>query len=322
MRIIFAGTPDVAVPSLHQLVAEHEVIGVLTRPPAPVGRKRVLTASAVQQAAQELSLPVLTPRTLKDTAVQQAIAELKPEAIAVVAYGLLVPADALAIPKYGWVNLHFSALPKWRGAAPVQYALAAGETEIGTSVFQITAGLDTGPIFSTQFWSVDAAATADAVLTQLAQSGAAQLSHTLSDIAAGAVPRAQTGAASYAPRLTKDDAAVDFAWEAPRVRSLINAVTPAPGAWAQLRGQRIKLGPVQLTDQEPIPAGEITPDGLVGTGTSPVRLGQVCPAGKPWMDAQSWLRGLSGELKFDPSPSRNSRLGIPWREVHTDVSAN
>lgn len=311
MRIIFAGTPDVAVPSLRQLATDHEVVAVLTRAPAPVGRKRVLTASSVQQAAEELALPILTPRTLKDPAVQQELAELQPDAIAVVAYGLLVPESALQIPKYGWVNLHFSELPKWRGAAPVQYALAAGETEIGLSVFQITAGLDTGPVFSLRHQSVAEDATAGAVLAQLAQEGASQLSQTLTDIADGALAHDQQGESSYAPRLSKYDAAVDFSWSANQVRDLIKAVTPAPGAWAQLRGQRIKLGPVKISDHAPIPAGEITPEGIVGTSTIPVQLSQVCPAGKPWMDAQSWLRGLAGEPKFDPVTSRDSKLGEP-----------
>lgn len=242
MRIIFAGTPAVAALALSELAIHHDVAAVLTRAPAPRGRKRVLTPSPVHERAQELGLRVLTPRTLKDPAVLADLASLHADAVAVVAYGLMVPPQALELTRYGWFNLHFSALPQWRGAAPVQYAIAAGAHTIGTSVFRIDHGLDTGPIASLVEHPVDAQATAGEILIDLAHSGAEQLSATLDAIAAGTVQLLpQQGTATYAPSLSTRDSQIPWDAAAEEIVNIVRAYTPEPGAWSTVNGQRVKI---------------------------------------------------------------------------------
>ncbi|WP_270974539.1 methionyl-tRNA formyltransferase [Trueperella sp.] len=300
MRIIFAGTPDTSVPSLDKLNGDHEVLAVLTRAPAPVGRKRVLTKSPVHERAQELGLPVLTPRSLRDAQVQAQIAELAPEAVAVVAYGLLVPKELLGLPAHGWLNLHFSLLPRWRGAAPVQYAIAHGDTVTGTAVFQIESGLDTGPVYDVREHPIAESDTAESLLAVLAQSGAAQLSQVLAEIESGhAQARPQDGVATLAPRLTSKDARIDWSQPAEVVSARTRGWWPAPGAWSDMDGKRVKLGPAAVTDIEGLRPGQIGEGGVVGTGTTAVRLSRVGPAGKAWMESADWIRGLPGKASFE-----------------------
>ncbi|MBB3024668.1 methionyl-tRNA formyltransferase [Trueperella pyogenes] len=302
MRLIFAGTPDTAVPALDKLHEDHDVIAVLTRAPAPVGRKRVLTKSAVHQRALELGLPVLTPVTLRDADIQAQIRDLAPDAIAVVAYGLLIPQALLDVPTRGWLNLHFSLLPRWRGAAPVQYAIAHGDGVTGTAVFQIEAGLDTGPIFAMEERPISETDTAESLLRVLAVSGAAQLSHVIQAIADDtAQPKAQVGEPTHAPRLTSQDARIDWSLPARSICAQTRGWWPAPGAWTELAGRRIKLGPVSVTDIEGLEPGEVQAgrEVVVGTGTTAVKLGDVGPAGKAWMDSADWVRGLNAGARFD-----------------------
>jgi len=310
MRVLFAGTPAVAVPSLEVLLASsHDVVGVLTRPPAPVGRKRVLTPSPVHNAAEAAGLRVLTSNRPHEEVTLTQLTELAPDVVAVVAYGALIRSPALELPRHGWVNLHFSLLPAWRGAAPVQHAIMAGEEITGATTFQIEAGLDTGPVLGTMTETIRARDTSGDLLDRLAHAGAPLLVTTLDALEAGAAhPTPQsTQGVSLAPRLTSADAQVDWHLPAHVVDRRIRGCTPAPGAWTMLAGSRFKLGPVRpQPDSEPFPGTEVLPVAaplapgevravgasvLVGTGTHPVLLDRVAPPGKGWMAAADWARG-------------------------------
>lgn len=301
MRILFAGTPATAVPSLRRLVADgHELAEVLTRPPARAGRKHVLRPSAIHAEAEALGIPVDTPTTLKDPDVQNRIAEWQPEAVAVVAYGLIVPAPLLDVPEHGWVNLHFSLLPAWRGAAPVQHAIAAGDPVTGACTFRLEKGLDTGPVFSSVAEPIGPSDTAGDLLGRLAEAGADLLAATFRDLQDGRAQAApQEGAATYAPTISTSDARIDWRDAAERIDRCSRAHTPAPGPWTELRGARVKLGPLTarpgVAGLAPgrIRAGRA--DGaeevLVGAGEGAVALSWVAPAGRKPMPAADWLRG-------------------------------
>ncbi|HLS64198.1 MAG TPA: methionyl-tRNA formyltransferase [Ruania sp.] len=304
MRVLFAGTPAVAVPSLEALLASsHDVVGVLTRPPAPVGRKRVLTPSPVHSAAEAAGVQVITSNRPHEEATLTQLNTLAADVVAVVAYGALVRSPALELPRHGWINLHFSLLPAWRGAAPVQHAIMAGEEITGATTFQIEAGLDTGPVLGTMTETIRARDTSGDLLDRLAHAGAPLLVSTLDALEAGAAdPTPQsTQGVSLAPRLTSADAQVDWHLPGHVVDRRIRGCTPAPGAWTMLGGSRFKLGPVrpqrdaQLSAEErTLAPGEIcASDGsvLVGTGTHPVLLDRVAPPGKGWMAATDWARG-------------------------------
>ncbi|QRP43799.1 methionyl-tRNA formyltransferase [Amycolatopsis sp. FDAARGOS 1241] len=298
MRLVFAGTPEPAVPSLRALLesGRHEVVAVVTRPDAQAGRGRHVVRSPVGALADEHGIEVLTPARAGDPEFLARLTELGPDACPVVAYGALLPQRALDIPAHGWVNLHFSLLPAWRGAAPVQAAVRAGDEITGASTFRIVKELDAGPVFGVVTEKVGPADTSGALLGRLAESGAQLLLSTMDGIEAGtlqAVEQAADGV-TYAPKVTVDDARVSFADPAPAVDRLIRAVTPDPGAWAEFRGERLKLGPVTVVD-EPGPApGELVVERkrvLVGTATKPVRLGEVQAPGKKRMAATDWARG-------------------------------
>ncbi len=293
---MFAGTPAPALPSLSALLASsHDVVGVVTRPDAPAGRGRGLRPSPVRELAESAGVPVLTPRSPREPAFLDRLRALAPDCCPVVAYGALVPRAALDVPPRGWVNLHFSLLPAWRGAAPVQHALLAGDEVTGASTFLLEEGLDTGPVLGVLIEQVRAADTAGDLLTRLAAAGAGLLVATLDGLDAGhlqAVPQPAEGV-SIAPKITVDDARVDWSAPALRVDRLVRACTPAPGAWTTLRGRRLKLGPVAVTDVE-LPAGQLHGE-LVGTATTAVRLGTVRPEGKGDLAAVDWLRGLRPE---------------------------
>ncbi len=298
MRVLFSGTPAVALPSLRALMdSHHEVVGVLTRPPAPVGRKRTLTPSPVHQFATDHGLPVITADRPHEPETMERIERTGAQVSAVVAYGALLREPALSALPHGWINLHFSLLPAWRGAAPVQHAIRAGDTTTGVSTFQIEAGLDTGPILATREHPIGPRDTAGEVLDALAHLGAPVLVHTLDQIEAGtATPRPQPSAGiSHAPRITSADARVEWTGTAEQVDRQIRATTPAPGAWTTYAGRRIKLAPVlPAPGRLDLPPGALHhEDGevLVGTVTHPVRLTEVAPAGKGWMDAADWARG-------------------------------
>ena len=293
MRLVFAGTPAPALPSLEALLASrHEVVAVLTRPDAPAGRGRTLRPSPVRERAEAAGVEVLTPVHPRDSDFQARLRELAPDCCPVVAYGALVPPPVLDLPVHGWVNLHFSLLPAWRGAAPVQHAVLAGDEVTGATTFRLEQGLDTGPVFGVTTEDVRPHDTAGDLLGRLAVAGAGLLVQTLDaieDATVAAVPQPTDGV-SLAPKISVDDARVDWTAPALRVDRLVRACTPAPGAWTTLRGKRVKLAPVAITDQVLAP-GELR-DGLVGTATTAVRLTGVRPEGKPAMAAADWLRGL------------------------------
>ncbi|MFC9256579.1 methionyl-tRNA formyltransferase [Amycolatopsis thailandensis] len=298
MRLVFAGTPEPAVPSLRALLAseEHEVVAVVTRPDAQAGRGRRVVRSPIGALADEHGIEVLTPPKASDPAFLARLAEIAPDACPVVAYGALLPQAALDIPVHGWVNLHFSLLPAWRGAAPVQAAIRAGDEITGASTFRIVKELDAGPVYGVITEQIGAGDTAGELLGRLAESGAKLLVSTMDGIADGTLRAVeQTGdGVSYAPKVTVEDARVSFADPATAVDRLIRAVSPEPGAWAEFRDERLKLGPVTVVDEPGPPPGELVVERkrvLVGTASKPVRLGEVQAQGKKRMAATDWARG-------------------------------
>jgi methionyl-tRNA formyltransferase len=293
VRLVFAGTPEVAVPSLEALLASrHEVVAVVTRPDAPAGRGRTLRPSPVRTTAEAAGLPVLTPASPREEGFAGRLRALAPDCCPVVAYGALVPPSLLDVPRHGWVNLHFSLLPAWRGAAPVQHAVLHGDEVTGATTFRLEAGMDTGPVFGVTTEDVRPTDTSGDLLARLATAGAGLLVATLDGLEDGAlvpVPQPADGV-SLAPKLGVADARVDWSAPAVRVDRLVRACTPAPGAWTTFRGRRVKLGPVRPTDEQLEP-GQVDGE-LVGTATTAVRLERVQPEGKAEMAAADWLRGL------------------------------
>lgn len=296
MRVLFAGTPAVAVPSLDALVqAGFDVVAVLTRPDAPIGRKRVLTPSPVAARSAELGIEVIHAAKV-DADVTARIAAAAPDVAAIVAYGGLIPRAALEIPRHGWINLHFSLLPAWRGAAPVQRAVIAGDDITGAVTFLLEEGLDTGPVFGTLTEAVRPEDTAGALLERLSHSGAVLLTQTLSAVdASRAAPLPQEGEVSLAPKLSIEDGRIDWQQPALAIGRRARGVTPEPGAWTMLDGQRVKLEPVALRPDTPgLEPGRVVLSGksvLVGTGSHAVELTRIQPSGKKMMTAADWARG-------------------------------
>jgi methionyl-tRNA formyltransferase len=300
LRLLFAGTPEPAVPSLRALLSSrHEVVAVLTRPDAPAGRGRRLVRSPVGAVADEAGIPVLTPHRLSEPEFLDALRALAPDCCAIVAYGALVPRAALDVPRLGWVNLHFSLLPAWRGAAPVQAAIRHGDDITGACTFRLEEGLDTGPVYGVVTETVGPTDTAGDLLGRLAVSGADLLTATVDGIADGTVearPQPAEGV-SLAPKVTVADARVD--WSAPQgaVDRLIRSATPDPGAWTTFRDERLGLGPVRIADSvaEELKPGELHVEKrrvLAGTAGAPVVLGEVRPVGRRPMPAADWARGV------------------------------
>ncbi|OBJ80269.1 methionyl-tRNA formyltransferase [Mycobacterium colombiense] len=311
MRLVFAGTPEPALPALRRLIdsPRHEVIAVLTRPDAAVGRRGKPEPSPVAREALDRGIPVLRPSRPNADEFVAELSQLAPDCCAVVAYGALLRDGLLAVPPRGWINLHFSLLPAWRGAAPVQAAIAAGDSITGASTFQIEPSLDSGPIFGVVTETIRPTDTAGELLERLAVSGAALLSTTLDGIADATltpVPQPADGV-SIAPKITVEQARVRWNLPALVVDRRIRAVTPNPGAWTLIGDLRIKLGPVQVAGaselpgpSEPLPPGAIHVDRKsvwVGTGSDPVRLDQIQPPGKKFMNAVDWARGA----RLDPA---------------------
>lgn len=303
MRLVFAGTPEPAAAALERLIAsDHEVVAVLTRPDARRGRGRTLHPSPVKALAAQHGIEVLTPESLtRDDAIRHQLAELAPDAIPVVAYGNLIPADMLDIPKHGWVNLHFSLLPQWRGAAPVQAAIAAGDAVTGATTFRINEGLDTGDILDTLETEIGEAETSGELLERLAYAGADLLVQTMDALDAGtAEPAPQPEEGTYAHKIAPADARVDWNQPAAVIDRGIRAHTPAPGAWTMRGENRFKLGPVTPTGEASLAPGEAAfgkNEVLVGTADGDVRLGTIQPPGKKMMNAADWARGLAAEAK-------------------------
>jgi methionyl-tRNA formyltransferase len=299
MRLVFAGTPDVALPSLRALIVSprHEVVAVVTRPDAQAGRGRHVARSPVGAVADEHGIEVLTPQKAGAPDFLARLSELAPDCCPVVAYGALLPTRTLEIPPHGWVNLHFSILPAWRGAAPVQAAIKHGDEITGATTFRIVKELDAGPVFGVMTEKIRDRDTSGALLARLAVAGADLLVSTLDGIEGGTLspaPQDPADGLSYAAKVTVDDAHVDFTAPAAAVDRLVRSMTPDPGAWAEFRGERVKLGPVLPVDGESLTAGEVRVERkqvLVGTGTTPVRLGDVQAPGKKRMAATDWARG-------------------------------
>ncbi|WP_109526894.1 MULTISPECIES: methionyl-tRNA formyltransferase [Nocardia] len=297
MRIVFAGTPEPAVPSLRRFVESkrHEVIAVVTRPDAVAGRGRKVTRSPVGQLADEHGIPVLTPRRPSEPEFVEQLLALAPDCCPVVAYGALLPQQVLDIPRFGWINLHFSLLPAWRGAAPVQAAIDAGDEITGASTFQIEAGLDTGPVFGVVTEKIAVTDTAGTLLARLAETGARLLETTIDgveDNTLQAIPQSADGV-SYAPKVVAEDGHIRWDQPALAISRRIRAVTPAPGAWTEIDGLRLKVGPVEMVEEAlPERAIDVRKSGVfVGTATTAVRLDQVQPQGKRMMAALDWARG-------------------------------
>ncbi|GHE02362.1 methionyl-tRNA formyltransferase [Streptomyces alanosinicus] len=300
MKLVFAGTPEVAVPALDALIASgrHEVAAVVTRPDAPAGRGRRLVASPVAERAEEAGIEVLKPLKPRDPEFLERLAEIGPDCCPVVAYGALLPRAALGVPAQGWVNLHFSLLPAWRGAAPVQHSIMAGDEITGASTFLIEEGLDSGPVYGTVTEAIRATDTSGDLLTRLAFAGAGLLAATMDGIEDGtlkAVPQPAEGI-TLAPKITVEDAHVDWATPALRVDRVVRGCTPAPGAWTTFRGERLKL--IQVT---PVPERtDLAPGRMaigknsvhVGTGSYAVELLWVQAQGKKPMRAADWARGV------------------------------
>ena len=307
MRLVFAGTPEPALPALRRLIdsPRHEVVAVLTRPDAASGRRGTLEPSPVAREALDRGIPVLRPARPNSAEFVAELSELAPQCCPVVAYGALLREGLLGVPPHGWVNLHFSLLPAWRGAAPVQAAIAAGDAITGASTFQIEPSLDSGPVYGVVTETIKPTDTAGDLLGRLALSGAALLSTTLDGIADGTLtPRPQPAdGVSIAPKITVEQARVRWDLPAPVVERRIRAVTPNPGAWTVIGDLRVKLGPVQVAMEDApksLPPGAIHVDRKsvwIGTGSDPVRLGQIQPPGKKLMNAVDWARGA----RLDPT---------------------
>ena len=297
MRLVFAGTPAAAVPSLRALLAsDHDVVAVVTRPAKRAGRGRHETPSPVEGLARDAGLPVLTPDKPSDPDFLATLRELRPDCCPVVAYGALLRQQTLEIPQHGWVNLHFSLLPAWRGAAPVQHAILAGDEITGASTFRIDAGLDTGPVYGVVTEAIRPTDTAGDLLDRLAHAGAGLLLATMNGIADGTLearPQPADGV-SIAAKITVADAELRWLDPARHIDRQVRACTPAPGAWTTFRGDRIKLGPVRVRESGDLDPGEVRigKSGVaVGTASAEVDLGLVQAPGKRPMPAADWARG-------------------------------
>jgi methionyl-tRNA formyltransferase len=304
VRLVFAGTPEPALPSLQRLIdsPRHDVVAVLTRPDAAAGRRGRPAPSPVAQLAAAHDIPVLRPERPNGEEFVAELTALAPDCCAVVAYGALLREGLLAVPTHGWINLHFSLLPAWRGAAPVQAAIAAGDTVTGASTFRIEPALDSGPVFGVVTETIRPTDTSGDLLDRLAVSGAVLLERTLDGIADGtvtAVPQPTEGV-TVAPKITVEEAHVRWDLPAHVVERRIRAMTPNPGAWTLIGDLRVKLGPVIVDDTDPLAPGELRVDRTgvrIGTASAPVLLGSVQPPGKKAMAAADWARGA----RLDPS---------------------
>lgn len=296
LRLVFAGSPEAAVPSLDALAAStHEIAAVLTREDSPQGRRGVLTPTPIALEADRLGLAVIKANRLAGEATE-AVSALAPDLGVIVAYGALVREPLLSIPRLGWINLHFSLLPRWRGAAPVQRAIIAGDDITGASVFQLVEELDAGDVYGRVSESIGRHQTAGSLLASLAESGAqllARVVDALDDGTARADP--QVGDVTVAPKLSLADGEIDWSLPAEVVSARIRGVTPEPGAFTTVDDSRLKIVDAAIARDMPRrPAGEFSLSGrrvVVGTASEPIELLTVHPAGRKAMDAASWWRG-------------------------------
>ncbi len=299
MRIVFAGTPELAVPSLRALIdAGHDVVAVITRPDAPVGRGKHVTPSPVAEAADELGIRVLKPTSTSDPELVEELTELAPQACAVVAYGGLLGQQLLDLVPFGWINLHFSLLPAWRGAAPVQRALMAGDNHTGVTTFRLVKALDAGPIFRSLRVSIGDDEDAGELLSRLATLGAAVLVETFVDLGNGVQPVEQdTEGVSLAPKVSVADARIDWTQPHEQIINLVRGTNPDPGAWTQFQHRRFKIvraAPATQPSAPELAPGELHADRRhvwIGTGSGALELVSVRDAGKKTMSGADWARG-------------------------------
>lgn len=296
MRIVFAGSPAAAVPTLEAVASSgHELVAVVTRTDSPQGRRGILTPTPVAVAAEERGIPVIRANRLTD-AVTEQVRELEPDLGVIVAYGGLVRQPLLSLPSLGWINLHFSLLPKWRGAAPVQHAIIAGDSQTGAVVFRLVEELDAGDILGTIVEPIGGNQTAGHLLGVLAEVGADLVVRVVDDLAAGtATAQPQHGAPTFAPKLGIEDGRLDFGLDARAVHDRIRGVTPEPGAFTHVDGVRMKVLDASIAhDEAPLAPGLLEARGrrvLVGTASAPLELHRVQPAGRTVMEAAAWWRG-------------------------------
>ena len=305
MRLVFAGTPQVAADTLAHLLDRggHEVVAVLTRPDAPKGRSSRPVPSPVAELALDRGIEVLRPSRAGDPELATRLAELAPDCCPVVAYGGLIPRRLLDLPEKGWVNVHFSLLPRWRGAAPVQHAILAGDDVTGVTVFELVEELDAGPVLATREYRLGEHETSGQALAALQAIGADLLLDTLDRLEAGTVtPAAQPeDGVTLAPKLTVAAARIDWRRPAADIDRQVRGNNPAPVAWTELDGERFRVLEAVPVPDAGLAPGELSPgkrDVLVGTGDGALELGLVQPAGKRPLAAADWGRGLRGPGRF------------------------
>jgi methionyl-tRNA formyltransferase len=298
MRIAFAGTPAVAIPTLEALLkSEHEIVAVITQPPAAQGRSNKPQSSAVATFAAQNNLLVIEPESINAPQTIETLKDLKADLAVVVAYGQLLKNDALQVFPNGWVNAHFSLLPAWRGAAPVQAAIIHGDEVTGVTTFALESSMDSGAIFGQVTTQVGTEETAGELLDRLSVLGAELVLQTVNAIESGeAKPVPQNNAEiSFAPKLSPAEGQINWKNPALAINRHIRGFTPKPGAWTTLDGNRIEIGPVEILQETQLLPGQIRvnkSEVCIGTGSSEIKLGDVKPAGKSWMSAGDWARGL------------------------------
>lgn len=297
MRIIFMGTPDFAVPALHALhAAGHEILAVYTQPPRPGGRRgKELTPTPVQKAAEALGLSVRHPVSLRTPDVQAELAALDADVAVVAAYGLILPQAVLDTPRHGCLNIHGSLLPRWRGAAPVQRAILAGDDETGITIMQMEAGLDTGPMLAKEATPVDRKTTGE-LTAELAAIGARLMAEVLGDLSAYPPVAQDDPLATYAAKIDKAEARLDFGKSAVQLEREIRAFAPSPGAWFELNGERFRVLAAELAEDSGIAShseGCTIDDRLtIACTVGAIRPTLIQRAGRPVMEVETLLRGM------------------------------
>lgn len=294
-----AATPDVAIPTLNWLItSEHQLLSVITQPDRPAGRGRTLKESVISEWARENDVPCFKPASVTETATLIEGADV----LLTIGYGVLLPEELLSIPMHGCLNLHFSLLPRWRGAAPVQRAIEAGDPVSGVTVFQLDPGMDTGPIYSVKRFALDSDITSDELFSELGALGVEAVEDSLNAIKAGIRPEPQkSDGATRAMKISKEECEIDWNLDAQSISRKVRAFTSLPGAWARFRGQVVKIDSVNISEEtlQPGLLKVVNKELLVGTSSNAISIGFLTPAGKSRMDAKSWLNGArlsDGEL--------------------------
>jgi methionyl-tRNA formyltransferase len=294
-----AATPDVAIPTLNWLItSEHQLLSVITQPDRPAGRGRTLKESVISEWARENDVPCFKPASVTETATLIEGADV----LLTIGYGVLLPEELLSSPMHGCLNLHFSLLPRWRGAAPVQRAIEAGDPVSGVTVFQLDPGMDTGPIYSVKRFALDSDITSDELFSELGALGVEAIEDSLNAIKAGIRPEPQkSDGATRAMKISKEECEINWNLDAQLISQKIRAFTSSPGAWTRFRGEVVKIDSVNISEEtlQPGLLKVVNKELLVGTSSNAVSIGFLTPAGKSRMDAKSWLNGArlgDGEL--------------------------